>query len=451
MLIAGALLLWAGCRPSAGHLVSYVEGAGVADVGIAAVDTTLLASYKLASEATVLAFYQANGSRLAWTDGGRPLPEADSMIGMIRGVPMYGLVPDDYRSAELEALHTEALVFRFTTPERMDILLTDAFLTIARHLGSGRLMRKEKMHAPGADTALVALLMKALKTGQIRQSLESVEPCHPQYLALKAELQRLLQLPTPLTADVARQQTLSINMERWRWEDRMFPSRYLMVNIPAYSMVVMEGDNKVIDSKVIVGTKDNPTPELQSTIWCFTVYPYWNVPRSIAVTEILPRLKTDPAYLNRHFYEVLDARGNVLDASGIDWQAYDEGNFPYYFRQREGKDNSLGVVKFTFDNPHSVYLHDTNAPHLFARSQRALSHGCVRVEKAKELAYYLVKHDTIYSNPQLLARYFELSKRTEVSLIQPIPIFIRYFTAWNTGDEVVYYNDVYGKDGQMIF
>ena len=451
MLIAGALFVWAGCRPSAGHIVSNAEGSGAANASRAVVDTTLLASYMLASEATVLAFYQANGAFLAWNVGGRPLAVADSMIDMIRGAPMYGLAPDDYRLAELEALRTEALVFRFATPQRMDILLTDAFLTMARHLSRGKQMPVGKMHAPGADTALVTLLMKALKTGQIRESLESVEPCHPQYLALRAELQRLQAHPAPAKADLPLQRTLSINMERWRWEDRMFPSRYLMVNIPAYSMVVMEGDNKVIDSKVIVGTKDNPTPELQSTIWCFTVYPYWNVPRSIAVKEMLPRLKADPAYLNQYFYEVLDARGNVLDASGIDWKAYDENNFPYYFRQREGKDNSLGVVKFTFDNPYSVYLHDTNAPHLFGRSQRALSHGCIRVEKAKELAYYLVKHDTIYSNPQLLARYFELSKRTEVSLIQPIPIFIRYFTAWADGEEVVYYNDLYGKDGEMIF
>jgi murein L,D-transpeptidase YcbB/YkuD len=364
---------------------------------------------------------------------------------------MYGLVPDDYRLAELEALRTEALVFRFTTPERLDILLTDAFLTMARHLGWGRPVPARSGQAPAADTTLAALLMKALKTGQIRQALESVEPCHPQYLALKAELQRLQMQPAPAKADLARQRTLSINMDRWRWEDRMFPSRYLMVNIPAYTLAVMEGDTAVLRSKVIVGSKDNPTPELQSTIWCFTVYPYWNVPRSIAVKEMLPRLKTDSSYLNRHFYEVLDARGNVLDASAIDWLAYDENNFPYYFRQREGRDNSLGVVKFTFDNPHSVFLHDTNAPHLFARSQRALSHGCVRVEKAKQLAYYLVKNDTIFSNPELLAKYFELSKRTEVSLIQPIPIFIRYFTAWADGDEVVYYNDVYGKDGEVIF
>jgi L,D-transpeptidase YcbB len=381
------------------------------------------------------------------------LPAADSMLQMVRDAGVYGLPPEAYKLAELEVLRTELLAFQFTTPDRLDILLTDAFVSMAGHLAHG--ISRQVASSPETDVNSARLLSEALEKGEIRKSLESQEPCVEQYLALKKELKNLLRRQLASKADPASAQNqiskLNINIERWRWEAGPLPERYVFINIPAYQLSVIEGGEAVLQSKVIVGAKGTPTPVLESSIWCFTIYPYWTVPRSIAEKEILPKVKTDSGYLSRHLYEVLDYQNNLLDTKAIDWSQYNEDNFPYYIRQKEGRENALGIVKFRFENPYGVYLHDTNARQLFSRKDRALSHGCIRMEKAEEFAYYLVKNDSVYSNPLLLEQYFRLKKRTEISVIQPIPIYVRYFTAWAENGEVVYYPDVYNKDGEVVF
>tara|TARA_R110002012_G_scaffold68422_1_gene177800 strand:+ start:63925 stop:65313 length:1389 start_codon:yes stop_codon:yes gene_type:complete len=454
ILVAAVMIVLNSCKPTAGHVLGGPDDS--LEIGVAAttVDTTLLKEYGLTSTSSVLAFYKGNGASLAWFNDGKLLPAADSMLEVVREAENYGLSPETYKLAELEVLRNELLVFQFTTPDRLDILLTDAFVTMARNLGHG--ISGQVASTPGVNAGDYAeLLRKTLEEGEIRHSLESQEPCGEQYLALRNELRTLLirrsTAPDDLPDINSKISKLKINIERWRWEAGPLPERYVFINIPAYQLSVIEGGETVLQSKVIVGAKSTPTPVLESSIWCFTIYPYWTVPRSIAVKEILPKMKTDSGYLSRHLYEVLDYKNNLVDAKAIDWFQYNEDNFPYYIRQKEGRENALGIVKFRFENPYGVYLHDTNARQLFSRKDRALSHGCIRMEKAEEFAYYLVKNDSVYSNPMLLAQYFKLVKRTEISVIQPIPIYVRYFTAWDENGQIVYYPDVYNKDGRLGF
>ena len=452
ILVAAVMVVLNSCKPTAGHVLGGPDDS--LEIGVAAttVDTTLLKEYGLTSTSSVLEFYKGNGASLAWFSDGNLLPAADSMLQMVREAGAYGLPAEAYKLAELEVLRTELLAFQFTTPDRLDILLTDAFISMARHLAHG--ISRPVASSLEKDVSDARLLSEALAKGEIRKSLESQEPCGEQYLALKKELKNLLRRQLDPKVDPASTQSqiskLNVNLERWRWEAGPLPERYVFINIPAYQLSVIEGGEAVLQSKVIVGAKSTPTPVLESSIWCFTIYPYWTVPRSITVREILPKMKTDTGYLSRHLYEVLDHKSNVVDTKAIDWALYDENNFPYYLRQKEGRENALGIVKFRFDNPYGVYLHDTNAPKLFSRKERALSHGCIRMEKAEEFAYYLVKNDTIYSNPLLLEQYFRLKKRTEISVIQPIPIYVRYFTAWEESGKIVYYPDVYNKDRQLV-
>ncbi|WOK05834.1 L,D-transpeptidase family protein [Imperialibacter roseus] len=453
ILVACVLVVLNSCQPTAGHVLGGPDDS--LEIGVAAttVDTTLLKEYGLNSTSSVLAFYKGNGASLAWFSDSNLLPAADSMLEVVREAESYGLSPETYKLAELEVLRNELLVFQFTTPDRLDILLTDAFISMARHLAHG--ISRQVASTSETDVSDARLLSEALAKGEIRKSLESQEPCGEQYLALRNELRRLLiqRLATPndLPDVNSKISKLKINIERWRWEAGPQPERYVFINIPAYQLSVIEGGEAVLQSRVIVGAKSTPTPVLESSIWCFTIYPYWTVPRSIAVKEILPKMKTDSGYLSRHLYEVLDYKNNLVDTKAIDWSQYNEDNFPYYIRQKEGRENALGVVKFRFENPYGVYLHDTNARQLFSRKDRALSHGCIRMEKAEEFAYYLVKNDSVYSNPMLLAQYFKLARRTEISVIQPIPIYVRYFTAWDENGQIVYYPDVYNKDGRLGF
>ncbi|MEQ8808482.1 MAG: L,D-transpeptidase family protein [Imperialibacter sp.] len=452
ILVAAVMVVLNSCKPTAGHVLGGPDDS--LEIGVAAttVDTTLLEEYGLNSTSSVMAFYKSNGASLAWFSDSNLLPAADSMLQMVRDAGVYGLPPEAYKLAELEVLRNELLAFQFTTPDRLDILLTDAFVSMARHLGHG--LSRLVVSSHEMDVAYAELLNEALRTGEVRKSLESQEPCGEQYLALRKKLKSTLREQLDPKADLVSTQNqiskLNVNIERWRWETGPFPERYVFINIPAYQLAVMEGGKAVLESRVIVGAKKTPTPVLESSIWCFTIYPYWTVPRSITIKEILPKVKVDSSYLSRNLYEVLDARSNTADTRTIDWSLYDENNFPYYLRQKEGRENALGIVKFRFDNPFGVYLHDTNAPKLFSRKERALSHGCIRMEKAEEFAYYLVRNDTVYSNPLLLEQYFKLKKRTEISVIQPIPIYVRYFTAWAEDGQIVYYPDVYNKDGWVL-
>jgi len=188
---------------------------------------------------------------------------------------------------------------------------------------------------------------------------------------------------------------IELNMERWRLSTQPKDKQYVWVNIPKYEMEVIEKDTLVMKSRVIVGTLKNQTPILKSKIGYMTIYPYWNVPFSIATKEILPRLHWDTSYIRKKKFEVIDWHGKVVDHKKINWKKYNKTNLPYRFRQRIGEDNSLGVLKFNFHNKYGVYMHDTDNRRLFNRESRSMSHGCVRLEKYIELAQFLIRDDSV--------------------------------------------------------
>jgi L,D-transpeptidase YcbB len=205
-----------------------------------------------------------------------------------------------------------------------------------------------------------------------------------------------------------------------------------------------------MESNVIVGKPATPTPTLSSKIDCFVVFPYWYVPRKITVEEYLSVIKKDTTFITRNNFDVLDRKGNIVQLSSINWNQYNANNFPFVLRQREGTENSLGIIKFVFDNPHAVFLHDTNAKKLFRNDIRAYSHGCIRLEKAFQLAHYLIGGGRTAISSQSLDKYLNLEKRITISLKQPVPIHIRYFTCTVTNGQLHFYPDIYKKDNVLI-
>lgn len=248
---------------------------------------------------------------------------------------------------------------------------------------------------------------------------------------------------------------IEMNMERWRWERKKThreEKAFVWVNLPGYKFIVSEKDTVVVESRIICGDPKHPSPSrLRSTIMYFTIYPYWNVPYSIASKEILPRIKWDTAYLRKQNFEVIDWNGRVVDHRKINWRKYGEKTLPYKFRQREGEENSLGLVKFFFNNKQGVYLHDTNSRKLFKRNVRALSHGCMRLEEFMSFAEFLVRDDSVKIPKDTLHAWFARPEQRIVKLKKPINIYIRYFTAevlkW---DQLMLYPDIYGLDQKMI-
>jgi L,D-transpeptidase YcbB len=410
----------------------------------------------LYENASVEAFYKLTKNRAVWVHHDRNSALADSMVQLIRNIRLYGLLPQNYHEEELMSDSNSR-----SSPEsllRRDVLLTDAFLSIAKDLKRGRLRQPQPMD----DSLQRLLLMTVLHNGGLKSHLESQEPEIAAYKLLKYGLVRLfdtlgatdralLLRGTTIDSIPVHQkvQSIEINMERWRWESNKLRNRFIFINIPSFMAQVFDRDSVILESRVIIGTRDHPTPQLSSTIQCLITYPYWHVPRKIAVDELLPMVQKDPDYVARNNFDVLDRRGRILDPDTVDWKAFNRNNFPFSLRQREGVDNSLGILKFVFDNPYAVYLHDTNARRLFQNKMRAFSHGCIRMEKSVEFAHYLVTGN-VHERSAMLEKFLKQKQRQNVDLSYPIDIHVRYITAEVRGEEIHLHHDLYGNDQALI-
>lgn len=251
---------------------------------------------------------------------------------------------------------------------------------------------------------------------------------------------------------------MEMALERWRWEPREFPKRYFWVNIPSADLHVWEYDKKekedtlVLFSKVVVGKPETPSPHsVKSKINYMLVYPYWNVPYSIAWKEILPAVKHDTSYLRRKGFEVVDYHGKVLDISKLHWKKYTKDYLPFKFRQRIGGDNSLGICKFNFNNKYGIYMHDTNSKKYFKTFYRYQSHGCIRLEKFVEAARFLIRDDTLKLPYDTLMNYFATPIQRQINMKKPFQMYVKYYTVRaddSTGLHM--YIDVYRRDEKMM-
>lgn len=265
---------------------------------------------------------------------------------------------------------------------------------------------------------------------------------------------------TKQALSLSKEQTLrqmEMAMERWKWEPSNYPQRYAIVNIPSAELNVYEWDKKgkrdtlVLNSRVVVGKPENPTPLLRAKINYMLIYPYWNVPYSIAWKEILPMVKRDTNYIHQKNFEVINWKGEVVtDLGKLNWKKFNKDYLPVKFRQRIGDDNSLGVCKFNFNNRYGVYLHDTNSKKYFKTFYRFQSHGCIRLEKYTELARFLIRDDTLRTPYDSLNAYFGRQQQKQLNLRKPLPIYIRYYTAIADSNlKLNLYLDIYRKDEEM--
>jgi murein L,D-transpeptidase YcbB/YkuD len=239
---------------------------------------------------------------------------------------------------------------------------------------------------------------------------------------------------------------IAITMDRYKLLPDTLPKTYVWVNLPSFSMQVIDSDTVVLESKVIVGAPKTRTPQLTSEISNFVTYPQWTVPMSIIMKEMLPAIKNNVDYLRKQNLMVVDSRDSVRDPMSINWKRLNKNNFPYQLKQRQGDDNSLGVMKFNFRNKYDVYLHDTNGRWMFDNKFRALSHGCVRVQQWKKLSDFLIRNDTLKYHPDTLKAWIKRQEKHTVWGFAKVPIYLRYFTVDARKGHIVFYDDIYGED-----
>jgi murein L,D-transpeptidase YcbB/YkuD len=204
--------------------------------------------------------------------------------------------------------------------------------------------------------------------------------------------------------------------------------------------------------KVVVGKPYWHTPVFSDQMTYLVLNPYWNVPRSIAIDEVIPKIQNNPEYLFEQNMKVLSGWGEdqeEIDRTTIVWDDMNADTFKYRFRQEPGPKNPLGRIKFMFPNEFGVYLHDTPSKQLFERTVRVFSHGCIRLEKPLDLAEYVLRKDPKWTREKIQAE-IDTGTMHEVRLPEPINIHILYLTAWVDEDGLLHFrNDIYGRDKKL--
>lgn len=234
---------------------------------------------------------------------------------------------------------------------------------------------------------------------------------------------------------------IKLAMERVRWHPNNFGKRHVLINQPAYQANYVVNGASQLSMRVIVGKRANQTNFFYDTIESVEFNPYWNVPRSILVNEKLSRLQANPYYYQQRGFEILRHGGKAVDPGSINW--YDEKSTrKYYIRQLPGGRNALGELKILFPNKHNIYMHDTPSRGLFKRSKRALSHGCVRLHKPRDMAAAVMG-----TSVDKVSSIIRAGKNKAMRVPNKLPVYVSYFTAFprNNGN-IGYYPDIYGRD-----
>ena len=242
----------------------------------------------------------------------------------------------------------------------------------------------------------------------------------------------------------------AINLERLKW-DNYQDSNFVMINIPSFQLKIYENDSIKKVYKVIVGTSYTRTPEITSRIDQIITHPVWTVPRSIAVWEILPHIKRNPNYLKtRRYYRFYNRSECAVDPNTINWKLITAANFNYKIKQDRGGSNPLGMIKFNFKSPFSIYLHDTSEKSLFDKEIRSLSHGCIRLQNPRDFLNYLLARENDSLKTDSINYFLDHTLGEEFNLTYTIPIYIRYYTCF-AGDKgsIQFYKDIYLKDERL--
>lgn len=279
-------------------------------------------------------------------------------------------------------------------------------------------------------------LTDALKRFQHRHGLTEDGKLSPDTVAA---------LNTPITTRVSQ---IEDAMERWRWLPDEYQKPTLLVNLPEFVLRAFEGDDQTFSMRVVDGQSkedEHHTPMIADKMKYLVFRPYWNIPPSIAKKEIVPHMQANGDYLASHNYETVDHAGQVVPSS---LGAVEHSTV--MVREKPGPKNSLGLVKFMFPNQFNVYLHDTNAHYLFARTRRDYSHGCVRVEDPTKLATWLLRDNSKWDQDtiQQTMNDDDVTNKT-VSLGKQVPIVLFYGTAYVDGDQIRFFKDMYGYDEDM--
>jgi murein L,D-transpeptidase YcbB/YkuD len=350
---------------------------------------------------------QAQMAALRWTQ-----PAARELLAFVYRVAEEGLEPADYlpdRLLDAIASNDEAI---------LSTAATDTFLRVSSDLALGRVRGDGRLDWHTVDSDLdghqqYELMRKAIAENSVRPTLLSLLPTHLQYAELKGAL--------AATSDPVQRDMIRANLDRWRWLPRDLGKRYILVNVPAFRVAIVENGHTVSAFRAVVGKVETATPQLTATATGVIFNPWWEVPESIAP-------------------EVRGKKGYVTVKNGDKVR----------YRQPPGPSNALGRVKVVMPNNHAIYLHDTPSKAAFNKPVRAFSHGCIRTQNPLEMARLLL-NDPKWDKAAI-DRAVASGKTQRVNASAPIPVYITYFTAaaLKDGAGITTWKDLYGRDSKVV-
>jgi len=330
----------------------------------------------------------------------------------------------------VDRVHEEGLDPAYYNPERLrsalagrdeaalSVVATDTFLRLSSDLALGHVRGDARIEWHMLDPDLngneqYALMQRAVQNNSVHDTLNSLLPTHPQYTELKGVLAN--------SKDAAHREKARANLERWRWMPRDLGQRYVIVNVPAYSVAIVENGGVVARHRAVVGAPKTATPQLSAVATGVILNPWWEIPKSI-----------EP--------EVRGKRGYVTVKNGDGVR----------YRQPPGPSNALGRMKVVMPNNYAIYLHDTPSKAAFKRDARALSHGCIRTQDPLTFAAMLL------NNPEWdkakIDAAIAAGKTVQANASAPTPVYVAYFTAAAAKDNggIIAYNDIYGRDKTIM-
>jgi murein L,D-transpeptidase YcbB/YkuD len=414
----------------------------------------------------IAAFYESRGFAPLWYEDGIATKAALGLLDRLAHAGEEGLDPDDYAAAatppvsnapddrmEAEWRLSAALVSYArdargarVVPNRISILITPKLAlpdvptvldTVSRAQDASAALEAFNPHGDGYLNLRTALAATRAKMGT-RSSSASDGTANAEFASVAQEMLKgrhgsaIDQGGTRISGLSLKRIEADIiaNMERWRWLPTDLGDRYILVNVPEFTLRYVNSGVPTHEARVIVGKPASPTPLFSADMKFLVVNPSWNVPPSILRKEFLPKLAEDPLYAERQGYVVVQHGDRIS------------------IRQPPGERNALGRIKFMFPNDHAVYLHDTPTRKLFAQSERAFSHGCVRVEQPFKLAEYVMNDEASWPQRRI-EKMVGGSERT-INLPQQLPVHLAYFTlAADAEGNLHRFGDLYGLDPRL--
>jgi L,D-transpeptidase YcbB len=337
------------------------------------------------------------------------------------------------------------------------------YQAIAGEKGWQQIPQGQSLHPGMQDERVSAIRHRLAVTGEYQRAVSNESNVYDEHLvsAVQAFQDRHHLEPDGILGKatikamnftvVERINQIRVNLERTRWVIHDMPTSNLLVDIAGFMLHYYHDNEPVWSSKVMVGKPFHQTPIFRSVITYIVLNPTWTPTPDIIKNETVPSIVKDPDFLAQQRLRVLDSSGTEIDPQTIPWRQYLGRYLPYTLRQDSGKDNSLGLIKFMFPNSYHVYLHDTPSKSLFGRTQRAFSHGCIRVQNPLELGRLIFANDP--GNPTTAAKMEQIiasGKTTTVILKQPLPVYLMYLTTKVQDGKVMFKPDLYSRDEGIL-